>query len=155
MHKSNNDTKGEIHRMFKSVYHGACFSFSPFSGFLECVFTLLWGKHLRGLFNGCPQVSTASLTISSCRASTSGVEVPGTVSALTSAVDSCSTFPTASAQEYSCSPSFPYTDLPGYTVVHFRSSFHSVACTHGLETAEQGACGTFLGPGDLKPCLAV
>lgn len=61
MHKSNNDTKGEIHKMFKSVYHGACLYFSPFSGFLECVFTLLWGKHLRGLINGCPRVSVAAI----------------------------------------------------------------------------------------------
>lgn len=77
--------------------------------------------------------------ISSCRASTSGVEIPTTVSAFPPAVHSISTFPTASSQEYPRSPSFSYTNLPGYTAIHFRSHFHSITCTHGLETAEQGS----------------
>ena len=72
--------------MFKSVYHEACFYFSPFSGFLECVSTLLWRKHLHGLFNGCPRL----WQISSCRASTSEVEVPLTISAFSPAVHSIS-----------------------------------------------------------------
>lgn len=116
--------------MFKSVYHEACFYFSPFSGFLECVSTLLWRKHLHGLFNGCPRL----WQISSCRASTSGVEVPMTISAFPPAVHSISCTRILTPPHSSS-----YTNLPGYTVIHFSGRFHSITCTHGLETAEQGS----------------
>lgn len=121
--------------MFKSVYHGACSYFSPFSGFLECVFTLLWRKHLHGLFNGCPRVSIASIFDKSPPAEHPPQECrfPGL------SLPSHQLFIPSPAQEYSRLHPFSLYKPPGYTAIHFRSRFHSITCTHGLETAEQGS----------------
>lgn len=144
--------------MFKSVYHGACIYFSPFSGFLECVFTLLRGKHLRGLFNGCQLVSIAPVFDKSPSAEHPpqegrfpGLSLPSHQLLIP--------FPLPLLllhKNIHALPLFP-TQTSLVRLVHFRSTFHSIACTHGLETAEQGSLWDISwsqGPEALSCCLA-
>lgn len=114
--------------MFKSVYHEACFYFSPFSGFLECVSTLLWRKHLHGLMG-----------VRVFDKSPPAEHPPQKWKFLWLSLPSHQLVIPSPTQEYSHSPSSSYTNLPGYTVIHFSGHFHSITCTHGLETAEQGS----------------